>query len=325
MGLFATQKERQEFLERHSHDEAFKMRKDMAVVTSERYKTPKTSPLIFHFEPQEYVSSGLRLQDCTIEHHLIEGKDVYFFDDFFLESEKKTLRAFSAAATFGKDIYADHSSKEKGEEPAKAMGNKEKWTFFANPPDEVKEIYKLLSFFAARLDADVTTQPWELYDKDICTPAVATNWVESMSCESMKLGRHDDYDTQEGIAFGIPILYAKEGGIHPNQFVNGAPGKPWLVTIMFYATSKEFKPEYGMGSIFCTKDGEIALRGACGHMRFVLFEGDIVHGVEESRLPPDVNVWRVSYVYKLTINPKKEGASMKQAFYDLLKSYKKEL
>lgn len=35
----------------------------------------------------------------------------------------------------------------------------------------------------------------------------------------------------------------------------------------------------------------------------------------------DVRTWRVSYVFKLIINPKVADRSMKTAFYELLKSY----
>ncbi|OJU79984.1 MAG: hypothetical protein BGO10_01440 [Chlamydia sp. 32-24] len=299
-----------------------KTRKDTAIVTSDRYKTPKTSPLIFHFEPASFASPDLRLQECVIEHTSIEGKDVYLFDDFFLDEEAQELRDFSTKSEFSRTIFAEHYSRTQGEEPARAMDNKEKWRFFANPPQSVKEIYKLLNFIAYRLDADVTTLPWELYDQDICAPAVATNRIENLSHESMELGKHEDYSPESGIPFGIPILYSKDSALHSNQFINGDPGKPWLVSLMLYSTSEDFLPEYGMGTIFCKKNGEIALRGACKHMRFVLFEGDIIHSIEESKIPSGIKPWRVSYVFKLVINPKNENQSMKKVFYELMRSYK---
>lgn len=180
-----------------------KTRKDTAIVTSDRYKTPKTSPLIFHFEPASFASPDLRLQECVIEHTSIEGKDVYLFDDFFLDEEAQELRDFSTKSEFSRTIFAEHYSRTQGEEPARAMDNKEKWRFFANPQQSVKEIYKLLNFIAYRLDADVTTLPWELYDQDICAPAVATNRIENLSHESMELGKHEDYSPESGIPFGI--------------------------------------------------------------------------------------------------------------------------
>jgi hypothetical protein len=298
-----------------------KTRKDTAILTSDRYKTPKTSPLIFHFEPAAFVSPDLRLQECSIEHTSIEGKDVYLFDNFFLDDESQELKDFSKKSEFSRTIFAEHKSRTQGEEPARAMDNKEKWRFFANPPQSVKEIYKLLNFVAYRLDADITTLPWELYDQDICAPAVATNRIESSTHESMELGKHEDYSPEDSIPFGIPILYSKEETLHPNKFVNGDSGKPWLVSLMLYSTSEEFIPEYGLGTVFCKKNGEIALRGACKHMRFVLFEGDIIHSIEESKIPPGVKAYRVSYVFKLVINPKIENQSMKKRFYELMKSY----
>ena len=81
-----------------------------------------------------------------------------------------------------------------------------------------------------------------------------------------------------------------------------------------------------MGTIFCKKNGEIASKADCRHMRFVLFEGDILHSIEESKIPPEVSTWRVSYVFKLIINPRAESKkSLRTVFYELLKSYKVEL
>ena len=85
---------RQNYLKIHSKEENPKIRKDTALVTSERYKTPKTSPLIFHFEPFPFVSPDLRLKDSSIQHEQVEGKDIYIFDKYFLDTEAKELRDF---------------------------------------------------------------------------------------------------------------------------------------------------------------------------------------------------------------------------------------
>jgi hypothetical protein len=137
----------------------------------------------------------------------------------------------------------------------------------------------------------------------------------------MKLGMHEDYNTEEGIAFGIPILYSAEPIYHPNHFVNGDQGRPWLVSLMLYATSEHFRPEYGLGTVFCESHGNIDFKADARHMRFVLFEGDIIHSIEESKHPQDTKPWRISYVFKLIINPKEEKKSMKKAFSDLIHTY----
>ena len=205
------------------------------------------------------------------------------------------------------------------------MDNKEKWKFFSNPPQSVKEVYKLLSLLSEKMNAEITTLPWELCEKDICAPAFATNRIEHLSHESMELGEHEDYDTETGISFGIPNLYSKEPGLHPSTFVNGSPGKPWLVSLMLYATSDDFDPKYGLGTVFCNSKGKVMARADTLHMRFVLFEGNIVHGIEESKIPPGIKPWRVSYVLKLVINPRSENQSMKKSFYEIMKSYKNTL
>lgn len=312
----------------YSESEAPKIRKekDSVVLLNERYNTPNTSLLLFHFEPLPFVSSDLRLKDCSIEHFSVEKKDIYIFDNFFIEKEGISLRDYSRNATFSRSSYGSQESREKGEEPARSMNNKEKWEFFAKPPQPIKEIYKLLGLLALRMNADICTLPWDLCDQNICASAVATNRLERVTKESMDMGKHEDFNTEKGIPFGIPILYEKEKKFFPGNFINGDPGKPWLVTLMVYATEDNFLvPEYGIGTIFCKKNGEIALRGDCRHMRFVLFEGEILHSIEESKIPSQINTWRVSYVFKLMINPREAGKSMKTAFYDFLKSYKNNL
>ena len=116
---------------------------------------------------------------------------------------------------------------------------------------------------------------------------------------------------------------AKEKSYHPTKFVNGEQGRPWLITIMLYAAEDNFIPEYGMGTVFCKNNGEISSRADSVHTRFVLFEGDIIHSIEESKVPENVSVWRISYVFKLLINPRQENQSMKKVFHRLINSYKK--
>lgn len=315
-------------LSEYTESETTEIRKEKDSVTllNERYNTPNTSLLLFHFEPHQYISTDLRLKNCLVERTSIEGKDLYIFDDFFTENESTILRNYSRDATFSRSSYACQESREKGEEPARSMNNREKWEFFAKPPQPIKEIYKLFGTFANRINADISTLPWDLCDQSICASAVATNRLERVSKESMDMGKHEDFNTEKGIPFGIPVLYEKEKTFFPGSFVNGDPGKPWLVSFMVYATEENFLvPEYGIGTIFCKKNGEVVTKADCHHMRFVLFEGDILHSIEESKIPSEISTWRVSYVFKLIINPKEANRSMRTAFYELLKSYKDNL
>lgn len=296
---------------------------DSIILTNERYNTPNTSLLLFHFEPHLYASTDLRLKNCSKQHLSVEGKDLYIVDDFFLQSESTDMRTYSRNATFSRSSYACQESREKGEEPARSMTNKEKWEFFAKPPQPIKEIYKVLGHLAHQMNADISTLPWDICDQKICASAVATNRLERVSKDSMDMGKHEDFNTEKGIPFGIPILYSNEKAFFPSKFVNGAEGNPWLVSFMLYATEDNFiTPDYGIGTIFCKKNGEIATTADSRHMRFVLFEGDILHSIEESKIPEDVKTWRISYVFKLILNPKQPHKSMKTTFYALFKSYK---
>lgn len=297
------------------------IRKDSFILTNERYKNPKTSMLVFHFEPKSFRSIEQRLARSSIEHHSVESKDIYTIDQFFQKDEEDLMREFSKNAKFSRTSYASHESREEGEEPALSMNNKEKWEFFANPPLPFKEIYKLLGMLSHELDADISTLPWDLCDQAICASAVATNRIEKVSKKSMELGKHQDFNTEKGTPFGIPILYAKENGIYDSQFVNGATGKPLLISFMLYAADEKFNPEYGMGTVYYKNNEEEALRTQCKHMRLVFFEGDILHSIEEAKLPSHVKTWRISYVLKLLFNPKNANQSMRTAFYEFLKSF----
>lgn len=115
------------------------------------------------------------------------------------------------------------------------------------------------------------------------------------------LSKRDDYSTERGIPFAIPKLYGRDDEFHGATFQNGSCGKPWLITVMVYASSESFKPEYGMGTLFFSKEGQQAAQAEIQHMRMVLFEGDIIHGIQESALPDGVETWRVSYVFKLVL------------------------
>lgn len=294
------------------------IKKDTFTLTNERFNTAKTSMLAFHFEPQPLASPEARLKKCELQQLSVEGRDIHIFDHYFNADEDREMREYSQHATFSRTSYASHESREEGEEPALSMNNKEKWEFFAHPPQAVKELYKLLGFLSYRLEADISTLPWDLCDPSICASAVATNRLEKSSKKSMELGKHQDYSTEKGIPFGIPILYSKDQAFYDSKFVNGELGKPLLVSLMIYAAKENFKPSYGMGTAYYKKDGNFALRSDCKHMRFVIFEGDILHSIEASNIPSDINVWRVSYVFKLIINPKKEGQSMRQRLRELI-------
>lgn len=309
-----------------SEEPKVRIEKDSIRLMSDRYKSPSTSMLLFHFESQPNATAEERLRNATINRFLVEGKEIYIFDDFYSEGESLQFREYSRNAKFSRSSYATPESRDKGEEGARSMNNMEKWELCKNPPHAIKEFYKFLGMLAHHLNVDISTLPWDLCDQNACASAVATNRLENASNENMEKGKHEDFNTEKGLPFAIPILYSNESAYYPCNFMNGAEGKPWLISFMLYATETNFIPtEYGLGTVFFSKNGDYALRSDCRHMRFVLFEGEILHSIEKSVIPQDVRTWRVSYVFKLLLNPKEEQGSVKERFYDQLKLYKQKL
>ena len=273
-----------------------KIRKTSSVLIDDCFKHPKTILLTFHYEPYLFSSTEKRLSQSRVQSGHVAGKDFYIIDGFFSESEAK------------------------GEKPARAMNSQERWQFFSRPPEAVNELFKLFNLLAHQMDGDITTLPWDLCNQNSSSPCFATNFLEEMSAESMEYGKHRDYHPEEKISFGIPLLYSSENAHHPNRFVNGEVGRPWIISIILYSAAQTFHSEYGLGTVFYQEDGEEAFRVPCQNMRLLFFEGDIIHSIEESKLPSGIESWRVSYVFKLVFNPGKENLSMKKAFSKLIRS-----
>jgi hypothetical protein len=87
---------------------------------------------------------------------------------------------------------------------------------------------------------------------------------------------------------------------------------------MLYTTAENFEESYGMGTTFYESDGSIQATLDCRHMRLVLFEGDILHSFSSSNIPVGIETSRVSWVYKLVLNPKSPSQCVKQDFRELM-------
>lgn len=286
------------------------MRKARLPLTTDYYKHPKTMPFVFHFE-----TPSSQKRPYTLKAASLEGKKLYIIDDFFSAEEAQAMRLYSQSVRFNKPIFASAESQKMGEIPARAMDGQEKWAFFTEPPSPIRGFYQFLSNLALHLEAEITTFPWDLCHETLSASAVATNYLERASLHNQEMGKHQDYNSETGLSFGIPNLY--DSGFHPNSFINGEPGRPWLLSAIIYATAPHFDPTFGLGTLFYTKNGEIAERLPCCPFRLVLFEGDILHSIEASTLPPNLKTWRVSYVFKLIINPKKISMALEHALSDL--------
>ncbi len=299
-----------------------KIKKDVLTLLDAHYQQPNTSLLIFRFEPHPFSSTESRLRGSAIKHASIEGKDLYLIDRFFQDAEGKEMQTFSQTASFSRNSYGSPEAIARGEKPARSMNGKERWQFFSNPPAAIREVYKLFGLFAHSLNADITTLPWELCNPSAHgSPAVIANKLEEASFESMELGKHQDCNPERNVPCGIPVLYSQDQALHPTQFINGAPGRPWLISVMVYTADEEFRPEYCMGTVFYQNDGTLAVKANCVNMRLVIFEGDIFHSIEESKIPPEVKTWRISYVYKLIVNPKEENQNVKAGFLEWARGF----
>ncbi len=289
-----------------------RIEKDRAILLDDCFRSSKTSPLFFRFLPK--LKEGI-LSQASIQKATIDGKDLYLFDDLF--SDGGELRSFTETASFSRKSFGSREGIESGERPALSMNSRERWDFFSKPPLLVREFFHLLSHWAELLDAEIATLPWELHDGQVGSPSVIANLVEEVSVESMERGKHQDYCPEDGISFGIPMLFSEKGALHERCFSNGAVGKPWLISAMIYSTKEGFLPEYGMGTAFYRGNGELAVRSNCLDRRLVLFEGDLFHSIEASTIPQGVASWRASYVFKLSMNPKNPEVSLKQKFSEL--------
>ena len=218
-------------------------------------------------------------------------------------------------------LEEETASQEKNEEPSFSMNGKDKWKFFSLPPSPIQELYRLFALIAHDLHVDVTTHPWSLSSETCNAPAFVVNYHREISKESAKIGKHRDYNTQKGVPFGVRKLYAEKEKLHQQRFINGDQGKPWFITVMLYSTSEGFLPEYGMGTGFYKESGEKGGVSKCSDMRLIFFEGDVVHSVEKGLVPKGENPWRISYVYKLMLNPKEASQNIKKEFSAFIQEY----
>lgn len=295
-----------------------KISKVSTILTNPHYNTPGTSLLMLKFDPHLFEDVWDQLGSSSIQHASLSGKDIYLIDHLFQEEEREELRGHSQKSSFSRNSYGSLQGKEKGEKPARTMNTKERWGLFTHPPKALSKLYKLLNTLSYKLNADITTLPWELCDlQGLGSPAVIINFLDGASLESMDFGKHKDSNPEQGLAFGVPNLY--EERLHDSAFVNGSKGKPWVISAMLYSTSSDFLPEYRLGTAFY-QDDHLALKASCLDTRLVLFEGDIVHTIEASNFPLDSSPWRVSYVFKLILNPRKQEACVKREFSTLMQS-----
>ena len=126
----------------------------------------------------------------------------------------------------------------------------------------------------------------------------------------MLKGVHKDYNPKEKLPFVIPNLY---DSIFPHigNFENGQQGKPYMLSLLLYSTEDNFLPSFRTGTVFLSSDKKTKKESDCLNGGIVLFEGDIDHSLAMSSIPAGIDTWRVSYVYKIILNPRKENSNIK--------------
>ena len=260
--------------------------KDTLSLLDDYYAHPSTSTLIFRFTPHPFVSTENRLSGSRIQRASIGGKDLYLVDGFFSSVEQEQMEIYSQRASFSRNSYGSPEAIQKGEKPALSMNGQERWRFFSSPPPAITEVYKLLSLLGEKLQADITTLPWELCDPSAHgSPAVIANKLEEASAVSQELGKHRDCHPEGKIAFGIPMLYGAEKVFYPSIFVSGCVGNPWLISVMVYTSDPNFAPEFCMGTVFYDEEEQISLRVNCSHMRLVLLKGILFIASKSQKSP----------------------------------------
>ena len=298
-------------------DEIPLIRKDKTsiILNSEKYIKQGTNLMIFHFEPKLYNSTQERIRKAIIQNLPFDDRILTSLSSFFSPAEKQAMREFNRNARFSLPTYNTNESIKMGEKPTYGFTGSEAWEFFKHSPQPIKEIYKLLGTLAYLMDADVSTFPWWLQDPEIGHPTINVNRVTEMTPENSKLGKHADSLPEKAMFFGIPVLYANNGQYH-TTFNNGDVGKPLIMSCLLYVTEFNFiSSEYGLGTLYYSKNGEIAHSIPCQHMDLHFFQSDIIHTIEDSRIPPDVNTYRTSYVFKLIFNPRHENQPLKELFW----------
>jgi len=292
--------------------------KDKTVLTHANYQDRQSILTTFRFKPCLSESSIERLNQASKKHISIEGKDLYVLDGFFLDLEGDEMRLVCKNLDFEVPVCAKTENIGKFAFKSRSMNNRGRWQLFSQPPNPFREFYQLLGTLACHLDIEIALHPWFLRGEVSSLPAFVVNYHEGMSAEDEYGDKHCDYEPEKGVCFGIPNLYSKEKELHKSNFVNGAVGKPLLVTAMLYSTSHEYDPKYGMGTAFYENGGKKVFSSDCIDMRLVLFEGDILHGVEKSDIPEGLDVWRISYVFKLTMNPSHSSQDIKAELKKLI-------
>lgn len=263
---------------------------------------------VFHTYPYSTVQQ--RLSSAQMDLRYLGDKLLLQIDHFFNQSEGDELRKIFSSVSYPKRFGTDKQQQMFGEKPAKCLGEENLKYMLSNPPAAADIVHKLFAYMGAVLNVDVSTHPWNpIY-------TLTNNFMNKNSKESAALGWHQDYDpSHDGTLFSLSKKLNDKTQYYPKNFKNGSPGNPMLFSIILYTTAENFKPEYGMGTKFKSPLTTLETIIPCEHMRIALFEGDLLHCIQEDFLSQGINTWRNTLVWRITLRPKGESnISIKEAF-----------
>ena len=256
---------------------------------------------IFHSLKEEQEGIQRALKNASIDASSISGKHIVIIDNFFTSKEGNEMRRSTEFLDHSVPYPTNDISVSRGEDPPKSLTLNDRLGVFLTKPGCIAKIYQLFAHLGDQMQAVVSSHRWHFGKSGNFT----TNFLTRASEQTEKFGYDQDYEPETGSICSFPKVYSKEN--HARTYVNGSQGNPYLLSVILYMAAQNFNPDWGMGTNFKESDGKIrAIR--CQHMRLVLFEGDIEHGIQRSRIPEGLTTWRVSYVWKICFRPRTADA-----------------
>ena len=271
---------------------------------------PDEHKIIFVFD-QNPSGSKERMSRANTQFFQVGGKPVFTIDGLFTENESRESRTWVASKPFDGHIYSTSQSKLAGERPTLGFNTQTCLQALESPPNFLQKVYNFLSWVSKETGLIIATQPFAIRYKNLMnTLCIAANYMESVSKTSMLAGLHTDYNPSKNNFFTVHKAFNPKEAYPLNKFENGEPDHPFLFTLILYLASETLQESHGMGTILQNYESEPTEKSTCidpKHMRLVIFQGDIRHGIQQSFTDEDENIWRASIVLKLFSHAREKG------------------
>lgn len=260
---------------------------------------------LFVFD-QNPSGSNERMSRANTQFFQVGGKPVFIIDGLFTANESQESRTWVASKPFDAYSYSSRQSQEAGERPALGFNIQTSWQALESPPNFLQKVYNFLSWVSEETGLIIATQPFDIHRK-LC---IVANYVESVSKTSMLTGLHTDYNPSNFNYFTVHKAFNPKKAYPLEKFQNGTPDRPFLFTLMLYLASETLQESHGMGTVLQNYKSEPTEESTCispKHMRLVIFQGDILHGIQQSFTDEGENIWRASIVLKLFSHAREKG------------------